>query len=119
VGQLPTRVGGGGAQRVKLASQLQRPPTGKTLYILDEPTTGLHFLDVRRLVAALQALVDLGNSVLVIEHNLEVVRCADWVLDLGPEGGEAGGYVVWNGPYEGILTCEASVTGQMLRELDV
>jgi excinuclease ABC subunit A len=119
LGQPSTTLSGGEAQRVKLASQLQRPPTGRTLYILDEPTTGLHFLDVRRLLDALQALVDAGNTVVVIEHNLEVVRCADWILDLGPEGGAGGGRIVWCGPYEGILGRADSATGTMLAEVDV
>jgi excinuclease ABC subunit A len=114
LGQPSTTLSGGEAQRVKLASQLQRPPTGRTLYLLDEPTTGLHFLDVKRLVAALARLVDAGNTVVVIEHNLDVVRCADWIVDLGPEGGAGGGEVVYSGPFDGVLTCERSVTGAML-----
>ncbi len=118
LGQPSTTLSGGEAQRVKLATQLQRPPTGRTLYILDEPTTGLHFLDVRRLVEALQALVDAGNTVLVIEHNLDVVRCADWILDLGPDGGAGGGQIVFNGSYAAILENTESATADMLREIE-
>ena len=116
LGQPSTTLSGGEAQRVKLASQLQRPPTGRTLYLLDEPTTGLHFLDVKRLVAALQRLVEAGNTVVVIEHNLELIACADWVVDLGPEGGGAGGEIVYQGPYEGLTADPRSVTGRMLLE---
>ncbi|HYC76084.1 MAG TPA: excinuclease ABC subunit UvrA, partial [Planctomycetota bacterium] len=118
LGQPSTTLSGGEAQRVKLASQLQRPPTGRTLYLLDEPTTGLHFLDVKRLVAALQRLVDAGNTVAVIEHNLELIRCADWIVDLGPEGGSGGGELVYAGPYEGLLKEPRSITGRMLAEMD-
>jgi excinuclease ABC subunit A len=118
LGQPSTTLSGGEAQRVKLASQLQRPPTGRTLYLLDEPTTGLHFLDVKRLVAALQRLVDAGNTVVVIEHNLELVRCADWIVDLGPEGGTGGGEIAYQGPYEGLLKEPRSVTGRMLAEME-
>ncbi len=116
LGQPSTTLSGGEAQRVKLASQLQRPPTGRTIYILDEPTTGLHFLDVRRLLDALHALVDAGNSVVVIEHHLDVIASADWIVDMGPEGGKGGGRLVYSGPYDGILTHPASATGAMLVE---
>jgi excinuclease ABC subunit A len=117
LGQPSTTLSGGEAQRVKLAAQLQRPPTGRTLYLLDEPTTGLHFLDVRRLAVALQRLVDAGNTVVVIEHNLELAACADWIVDLGPEGGSGGGEIVYQGPYEGVLREPRSATGRMLAEL--
>src|SRR5207237_9245642 len=94
VGQPATTLSGGEAQRVKLSRELGKVQTGKTLYVLDEPTTGLHFEDIRRLLSVLQRLVEAGNTVVVIEHNLDVVKCADWVVDLGPEGGGKGGYVV-------------------------
>ena len=114
LGQTSTTLSGGEAQRVKLASELARPSHGDTLYILDEPTTGLHFEDVRKLLAALQRLVDQGNSVLVIEHNLEVVKCADWVVDIGPEGGDAGGQLVASGTPEDVARVKASHTGKAL-----
>ncbi|NRA96914.1 MAG: excinuclease ABC subunit UvrA, partial [Planctomycetes bacterium] len=117
VGQPSTTLSGGEAQRVKLASQLHRPPTGRTLYLLDEPTTGLHFVDIRRLLDALQALVDKGNTVVVIEHNLDVVKCADWIVDLGPEGGDGGGELVYAGPFDGVLAEQRSYTGQVLKQL--
>jgi excinuclease ABC subunit A len=116
LGQPSTTLSGGEAQRVKLAAELQRPATGRTLYILDEPTTGLHFHDVRKLIGALQALVEGGNTVVVIEHNLDVVRDADWVVDLGPDGGEGGGRLVYAGPMEGILAAPDSPTGVCLGE---
>ncbi|MEJ5187464.1 MAG: hypothetical protein WHT46_10345, partial [Candidatus Geothermincolales bacterium] len=92
-------------------------PTGKTLYILDEPTTGLHFDDVNKLLRMLQSLVDAGNTVIVIEHNLDVIKCADWIIDLGPEGGDEGGYLVAEGPPEEVARCPQSHTGRFLREI--
>jgi excinuclease ABC subunit A len=115
VGQPATTLSGGEAQRVKLAKELSRRATGRTLYILDEPTTGLHFDDVRKLLEVLHALVETGNTVLVIEHNLEVIKTADWIIDLGPEGGDAGGHIVATGTPEDIASSEESYTGQYLR----
>src|SRR5690242_15493296 len=115
VGQAATTLSGGEAQRVKLAKELSRRATGRTLYILDEPTTGLHFDDVRKLLDVLHALVETGNTVLVIEHNLEVIKTADWIIDLGPEGGDAGGHIVATGIPEDVASSEASYTGQYLR----
>ncbi len=117
LGQPATTLSGGEAQRIKLAKELTKRDTGKTLYILDEPTTGLHFEDVRKLLKVLQRLVDLGNTVLVIEHNLDVIKNADWVIDLGPEGGEKGGYIVAEGTPEEIAENESSVTGKYLKEV--
>ena len=114
VGQPATTLSGGEAQRVKLAKELSRRATGRTLYILDEPTTGLHYDDVRKLLDVLHALVDQGNTVIVIEHNLEVIKTADYIVDLGPEGGDAGGYVVASGTPEEIAVAEASYTGDYL-----
>ncbi|WP_348763680.1 excinuclease ABC subunit UvrA [Hyphomonas atlantica] len=116
VGQQATTLSGGEAQRVKLAKELSKRATGKTLYILDEPTTGLHFEDVRKLLEVLHSLVDTGNTVVVIEHNLDVVKTADWVLDLGPEGGDGGGELVASGTPEDIAACERSWTGKHLAE---
>jgi excinuclease ABC subunit A len=117
LGQSATTLSGGEAQRVKLATELAKRDTGRTLYILDEPTTGLHFEDVRLLLEVLHRLVDKGNTVVVIEHNLDVVKTADWVIDLGPEGGELGGRVVAEGPPEKIVQTKASHTGQFLRKV--
>jgi excinuclease ABC subunit A len=115
LGQSANTLSGGEAQRVKLASELARPDTGSTLYLLDEPTTGLHFDDVRKLLDVLHRLVDLGNTVLVIEHNLDVIKCADWVIDMGPEAGENGGRVVAAGPPEAIVKSKQSLTGKFLK----
>jgi excinuclease ABC subunit A len=117
LGQPSTTLSGGEAQRIKLATQLARVDTGKTLYLLDEPTTGLHFDDIRRLLDVLQRLVDKGNSVIVIEHNLDVVKCADWLIDLGPDGGSAGGHVIATGRPDEIALNEESQTGKFLKEI--
>ena len=114
LGQSATTLSGGEAQRVKLATELQRRSTGRTIYVLDEPTTGLHFEDIRKLLGVLQGLVDKGNSVVVIEHNLDVIANADWVIDMGPEGGKGGGTVVVAGTPEKVAATESSYTGQFL-----
>jgi excinuclease ABC subunit A len=117
LGQPATTLSGGEAQRVKLATELARQATGSTLYILDEPTTGLHFEDVRMLLDVLHRLVDKGNTVLVIEHNLDVIKTADWVIDLGPEGGDKGGMIVAEGTPERVASVTGSHTGEFLRTL--
>jgi excinuclease ABC subunit A len=114
LGQSATTLSGGEAQRVKLATELSRRDTGRTLYILDEPTTGLHFEDVRLLLDVLHRLVDRGNTVLVIEHNLDVIKTADWIIDLGPEGGNRGGSVVAEGSPEKVMRTKGSFTGEHL-----
>ena len=117
LGQQATTLSGGEAQRIKLSKELARRATGRTLYILDEPTTGLHFEDVRKLLEVLHALVDQGNTVIVIEHNLEVIKTADWILDIGPEGGDGGGHIVAEGTPEKIAANPASHTGRFLAAL--
>jgi len=117
LGQSSTTLSGGEAQRVKLASELSKKATGSTIYILDEPTTGLHFADIKKLLDVLHRLVNLGNTVIVIEHNLDVIKCADWIIDLGPEGGDAGGEVVVAGTPEDVARCGRSHTGQYLKRI--
>ncbi len=119
LGQSATTLSGGEAQRVKLSRELSKRPTGRTLYILDEPTTGLHFADVQRLLDVLDRLVEAGNTVLVIEHNLDVIKNADWIIDLGPEGGDRGGEIVAEGPPREVAKSKRSYTGQVLREAGV
>ncbi len=115
LGQAAPTLSGGEAQRVKLAAELARPDTGKTLYILDEPTTGLHIDDVRKLLDVVHRLADLGNTVIIIEHNLEVIKTADWVLDIGPEAGQDGGEIVVAGTPETVAACKRSLTGAILK----
>lgn len=117
LGQSATTLSGGEAQRIKLSAELSKTSTGKTFYILDEPTTGLHFADVDKLLNVLQALAEGGNTVLVIEHNLDVIKTADYIIDLGPEGGNEGGMVVAVGTPEEIAANKSSYTGQYLREV--
>lgn len=117
LGQSAPTLSGGEAQRVKLASELQKRSTGRTVYVLDEPTTGLHFEDISKLIKVLSGLVDKGNSVIVIEHNLDVIKTADWVIDMGPEGGNGGGLVVAEGTPEEVASVSTSHTGKFLREV--
>jgi excinuclease ABC subunit A len=117
LGQSATTLSGGEAQRVKLAKELSKRATGRTIYILDEPTTGLHFADIAKLLEVLQKLVDAGNSIVVIEHNLDVIKTADWLIDLGPEGGDRGGEVIATGTPEQVAKVERSYTGQYLKKL--
>jgi excinuclease ABC subunit A len=117
LGQSSTTLSGGEAQRVKLATELSKRSTGKTVYILDEPTTGLHFDDVKKLLEVLQRLVDAGNTVIVIEHNLDVIKTADWIIDLGPEGGDRGGEIIAQGTPEEVSKNNISYTGQFLKKI--
>jgi excinuclease ABC subunit A len=117
LGQAATTLSGGEAQRIKLARELAKRDTGETLYILDEPTTGLHFQDVRMLLAVLQRLTDAGNTVVIIEHNLDVIKTADWIIDIGPEGGSSGGEVVAAGSPEKVAKNERSHTGWYLKKI--
>jgi excinuclease ABC subunit A len=117
LGQPATTLSGGEAQRIKLATELSRRATGRTLYILDEPTTGLHMADVKKLLEVLHALVDTGNSMVIIEHNLDVIKSADWLIDMGPEGGDKGGTIVAEGTPEIVAKVAASYTGQFLKKL--
>ena len=117
LGQSAPTLSGGEAQRVKLATELQRRSTGRTIYVLDEPTTGLHFEDVNKLLGVLNRLVETGNTVVVIEHNLDVIKSADWIIDMGPEGGFRGGTVVAQGTPEEVAKVKSSYTGQFVKEI--
>jgi excinuclease ABC subunit A len=117
LGQSATTLSGGESQRVKLSKELSRRATGRTLYILDEPTTGLHFADTQKLLDMLNQLVDAGNTVVVIEHNLDVIKTADWIIDLGPEGGDRGGQIVIQGAPEDVARARESYTGQFLKKM--
>ena len=114
LGQAATTLSGGEAQRIKLSKELSRRATGRTVYLLDEPTTGLHFDDIKKLLSVLNRLVDQGNTVIVIEHNFDVIKTADWIIDLGPEGGDAGGKIVAEGTPEQVAKVKASHTGTLL-----
>ena len=116
LGQPSTELSGGEAQRIKLATELSRRPTGKTIYVLDEPTTGLHFADVHKLVVMLDRLAENGNTVIVIEHNLDVIKCADYIIDIGPEGGDRGGTVIAEGTPEEVSKVKESYTGHYIRQ---
>ena len=117
IGQQATTLSGGEAQRIKLAKELSKRSTGRTLYILDEPTTGLHTHDIKKLLEILQAFVNTGNTVVVIEHNLDVIKTADWIIDMGPEGGADGGKVIAEGSPEKVATVDSSYTGKFLKNL--
>ena len=117
LGQAATTLSGGEAQRIKLSKELSKRSTGKTLYILDEPTTGLHQHDVKKLLAVLDKLVDHGNTIVVIEHNLDVIKTADWIIDLGPEGGEKGGKIIASGTPEEVSNTKESYTGEYLKKI--
>ena len=117
LGQSGTTLSGGEAQRVKLATELAKKATGRTVYILDEPTTGLHFADIHKLLEVLMKLRDAGNTLIIIEHNLEVIKCADWILDLGPEGGAGGGMLTAEGTPETVARVESSHTGRYLSKV--
>ena len=117
LGQAATTLSGGEAQRIKLSKELSRRATGRTVYLLDEPTTGLHFDDIKKLLAVLNRLVDQGNTVIVIEHNLDVIKTADWIIDLGPEGGEAGGRLIAEGTPEKVAKVRGSYTGRFLKNV--
>ena len=117
LGQAGTTLSGGEAQRVKLATELSKKATGRTVYILDEPTTGLHFADIEKLLQVLMKLRDAGNTLVIIEHNLEMIKCADWIIDMGPDGGERGGTIVGQGTPEEIARVAGSHTGEYLRPL--
>jgi excinuclease ABC subunit A len=117
LGQSATTLSGGEAQRVKLAKELSRVSTGDTVYILDEPTTGLHFADIQKLLDVLHRLTDAGNTVIVIEHNLDVIKTADWIVDLGPEGGDGGGQIVAQGSPEDVARVQESYTGHFLKKV--
>ena len=117
LGQSATTLSGGEAQRVKLATELSRRATGRTLYILEEPTTGLHFDDIKKLLDVLDQLVEKGNTVLIIEHNLDVIKSVDWIIDLGPDGGDKGGYLIAEGTPKDIAKNKTSYTGQYLKQV--
>lgn len=117
LGQAATTLSGGEAQRVKLASELSKRDTGRTVYILDEPTTGLHFADVQRLLEVLNRLVKLGNTIIIIEHNMDVIKNSDWIIDLGPEGGDGGGTIVATGTPEQVSQNPRAYTGQYLKRI--
>jgi excinuclease ABC subunit A len=117
IGQPATTLSGGEAQRIKLSSELSKKATGKTVYILDEPTTGLHFADLEKLIKVLQELVTMGNTVLVIEHNLDIIKNADWIIDLGPEGGDGGGQIIAEGTVKDVANAKQSYTGQYLKKV--
>ena len=117
IGQQATTLSGGEAQRIKLAKELSKRSTGRTIYILDEPTTGLHVHDVKKLLEVLQAFVQKGNTVIVIEHNMEVIKTADWIIDMGPDGGDNGGNIVFEGTPEQIVNIKESYTGKYLKKL--
>jgi len=117
IGQAATTLSGGEAQRVKLSKELSKRSTGRTLYILDEPTTGLHFEDIKKLLEVIQALVDMGNTVIIIEHNLDVIKTADWIIDIGPEGGSGGGKIIAEGTPEKVASVAESHTAHYLKEI--
>jgi len=117
IGQPATTLSGGEAQRIKLSRELSKRATGRTLYVLDEPSVGLHAADVHKLIEVLQQFVNEGNTVLIIEHHPDIIKVADWIIDLGPEGGEAGGYIVAEGTPENVAQVEASYTGQFLKRI--